>query len=319
MPIINYAKKEINAKIVYYGPALSGKTTNLEYIHRALKSEQKGKLISLATEGDRTLFFDFLPVDIGDIYGVRVRFHLYTVPGQIFYNETRKMVLKGVDGIVFVADSQRSMIEQNVESLKNLQENLISLGRDLRSIPLVIQYNKRDLEDISSIEELNSKLNEFNSEYFEGIAIRGIGVLETLSSITGLVYERLKELSILKPEKESKVRLRIIAPDKEEQKVKLGEDEDLEFIPSDELVPVDEASEILSGIGDIKVAPQQWDEMTPAEGLSDEKTTQPVFEGLKFGTPVYEGKTDMIIPLTIVFSNKKEISFRLKISIETKE
>lgn len=318
MPIINYAKREINAKIVYYGPALSGKTTNLEFIHRVLKSEQKGKLISLATEGDRTLFFDFLPVDIGDINGVRVRFHLYTVPGQIFYNETRRMVLKGVDGIVFVADSQKSMLEQNIESLKNLQDNLVSLGRELKTIPLVFQYNKRDLEDICTIDELNSKLNIFNSDWFESIAIRGTGVLETLSAITGRVYESLKELSVFRPQREKRIRLRVISGEGEVQKVGIAEEEDLEFIPSEELIPIEEASDILSGIGDINVAPQQWEEVASVKQGSEE-VVEPAFEGVRFGTPEYEGTTDMIIPLTIIFSGKKALSIKLKISIEKKE
>jgi len=193
MALLNHAKKELNAKIVYYGPGLSGKTTNLEWIHKKMEPEKRGKLISLETKTDRTLFFDFLPVQIGEIAGYRMRFNVYTVPGQIFYNETRKMVLKGVDGVVFVADCQREMASENVESLKNLAENLASIHKDVSKIPLVLQYNKMDLANTLTVEEMNRLLNEAGHPFFEAIAVQGEGVLTTLARITRMVAEHLRK------------------------------------------------------------------------------------------------------------------------------
>ncbi len=178
MALINYANKEINAKIVYYGPGLSGKTTNIQYVFQRLKPEHRGKLITLPTQTDRTLFFDFLPVEIPDVKGFTTRFHLYTVPGQVFYNATRKMVLKGVDGIVFVADSQKEKLSDNIDSLKNLEENLNEYGKSIKTIPFVFQFNKRDLTDISSPAELNKRLNELGYPSIEAIATTGKGVME---------------------------------------------------------------------------------------------------------------------------------------------
>ncbi len=193
MALLNHAKKELNAKIVFYGPGLSGKTTNLEWIHKKMEPEKRGKLISLETKTDRTLFFDFLPVQIGEISGYRMRFNVYTVPGQIFYNETRKMVLKGADGIVFVGDSQKEMASENVESLKNLGDNLATIDKDMSQVPLVLQYNKRDLPNTLSVEELNSLLNSGGWPFFEAIAVQGEGVLTTLARITRMVAEHLKK------------------------------------------------------------------------------------------------------------------------------
>jgi signal recognition particle receptor subunit beta len=193
MALINYANKEINAKIVYYGPGLSGKTTNIQLIHSKLKPEHRGKLITLPTQTDRTLFFDFLPVEIPNVKGFTTRFHLYTVPGQVFYNATRKMVLKGVDGVVFVADSQVEKLDDNVESLKNLDENLQEYGKSIKSLPLVIQFNKRDLKNISKVSDLTKRLNPWGYPSFEAIAIEGKGVMETLAAISRLVLKHLKE------------------------------------------------------------------------------------------------------------------------------
>jgi hypothetical protein len=193
MALLNHSKKELSAKIVYYGPGLSGKTTNLEWIHRKMSPDKRGKLISLETKTDRTLFFDFLPVQIGEIAGFRTRFNVYTVPGQIFYNETRRMVLKGVDGIVFVADSQKEMANENLENLKNLAENLRSIGKELTKIPLVMQFNKRDLPNILSLEEMNRLLNAPGLPVFEAVAIKGEGVLTTLTRITRVVADHLKQ------------------------------------------------------------------------------------------------------------------------------
>ncbi|KPK72079.1 gliding-motility protein MglA [candidate division WOR_3 bacterium SM23_60] len=192
MALINYASREINAKIVYYGPGLGGKTTNIKYIYTKLNPAIKGKLISLATELDRTLFFDFLPVDLGTIRGFKTRFHLYTVPGQVFYNASRKLILKGVDGIIFVADSQIERYDENILSFENMQENLETYSLSLTKIPLVIQYNKRDLPNITPIEELQKILNpQSKYPYFESVATQGIGVFETLKEVCRYVLKAL--------------------------------------------------------------------------------------------------------------------------------
>jgi signal recognition particle receptor subunit beta len=191
MSMINYASREINCKIVYYGPGLCGKTTNLEYIFEKVAPNTRGKLISLATETERTLFFDFLPVDLGSIRGFKTRFHLYTVPGQVYYNASRKLILKGVDGVVFVGDSQVERLDANVESMHNLYDNLSEYGLDLREIPFVIQYNKRDLPNISSIQELQEQLNPQNVPYYEAVGVRGIGVFDTLKAVSKLVIKSL--------------------------------------------------------------------------------------------------------------------------------
>jgi mutual gliding-motility protein MglA len=191
MSMINYASREINCKIVYYGPGLCGKTTNLEYIYEKVSPNTRGKLISLATETERTLFFDFLPVDLGAIRGFKTRFHLYTVPGQVYYNASRKLILKGVDGVVFVADSQVERLDANIESMHNLYENLSEYGLDLREIPFVVQYNKRDLPNISSLEELQRELNPNGVGHYEAVAVRGIGVFDTLKAVSKLVIKSL--------------------------------------------------------------------------------------------------------------------------------
>ncbi len=191
MSMINYASREINCKIVYYGTGLGGKTTNLEYIYSKVNPETKGKMISLATETERTLFFDFLPIDLGEVRGFKTRFHLYTVPGQVYYNASRRLILKGVDGIVFVADSQASRAEANIESMHNLYENLETYGYDLETIPFAIQYNKRDMENILAPEELRAQINPMGVPDFEAVAIEGKGVFETLSSVSKAVVETL--------------------------------------------------------------------------------------------------------------------------------
>jgi signal recognition particle receptor subunit beta len=191
MSMINYASREINCKVVYYGSGLGGKTTNLEYVYSRVNPETKGKMISLATETERTLFFDFLPIDLGEIRGFKTRFHLYTVPGQVYYNASRRLILKGVDGLIFVADSQRSRLEANIEAMHNLYENMESYGYDIETIPFVIQYNKRDLPDIMSMEELRSVLNPMAVPDFEAVAIEGDGVFQTLSAVSKLVVQSL--------------------------------------------------------------------------------------------------------------------------------
>ena len=191
MVLFNYATRELTAKIVYYGPGLCGKTTNLQFIHENLPGQVKGKMLSLATKTDRTLFFDFLPLDLGEIRGMKTRVQLYTVPGQVFYNETRKLVLKGVDGVVFVADSQQDMLSPNVEAFKNLEQNLKGHGIALAELPHVIQFNKRDLPKLSSLDEINAGVNKYNAPFYESVATTGIGVKDTLNAITKLVLLHL--------------------------------------------------------------------------------------------------------------------------------
>ena len=192
MTFINYAAREINCKIVYYGPGLCGKTTNIQYIYNKTNPNAKGKLISLATETDRTLFFDFLPLDLGNIRGFRTRFHLYTVPGQVFYDASRKLILKGADGVIFVADSQDARLEANVESLRNLQANLKAQGLDLLKIPYVLQLNKRDLPTVAPVEKMVRQLSLKGEPVFEASAVKGNGVFDTLKAVAKLVLNELK-------------------------------------------------------------------------------------------------------------------------------
>lgn len=192
MSFVNYHTKEINCKIVYYGPGLGGKTTNIQYVYQRTTSQSKGKMVTLNTENERTLFFDFLPLDLGTIRGFKTRFHLYTVPGQVFYEASRKLILRGVDGIVFVADSQVERMESNIESLEGLKKNLTEQGYDFDKIPLVLQWNKRDLPNIVSNQDLQKKLNKTDRPCFEASAIKGEGVFETLKSISKLVLLNIK-------------------------------------------------------------------------------------------------------------------------------
>jgi len=193
MAFINYAAREINCKIVYYGPGLCGKTTNLQWIFDKANPSNKGKLISLATETDRTLFFDFLPLDLGTIGSLKVRFHLYTVPGQVFYNASRKLILKGIDGVIFVADSQEARFDANLESIDNLDKNLKEQGFDLMKIPYVLQLNKRDLPTALPAEELTKELRVKNEPVFEAIAPKGDGVYDTLKACSKMVLQELRK------------------------------------------------------------------------------------------------------------------------------
>ena len=192
MSFINYSSREINCKIVYYGPGLCGKTTNLQYIYNKTNPEAKGKMISLATETERTLFFDFLPLSLGEIRGFKTRFHLYTVPGQVFYDASRKLILRGVDGIVFVADSQQERMDANVEALDNLMANLKEHGYDFNKIPYVLQLNKRDLPNILPVDLLSTELRKKNEPIVEAVAFQGVGVFETLKEIAKQVLTELK-------------------------------------------------------------------------------------------------------------------------------
>jgi mutual gliding-motility protein MglA len=193
MTFINYASREINCKIVYYGPGLCGKTTNLQYIFDSTAPQARGKLISLATETDRTLFFDFMPLELGTVRGFKTRFHLYTVPGQVFYDASRKLILKGVDGVVFVADSQEERMDANIESLYNLEENLQSQGYDLMKIPYVLQLNKRDLNNIVPVQDLASELQRKGEPVIEAVASTGQGVFDTLKAVAKQVLTELRK------------------------------------------------------------------------------------------------------------------------------
>jgi hypothetical protein len=193
MSFINYSSREINCKIVYYGPGLCGKTTNLQYVYAKTNPEAKGKMISLATETERTLFFDFLPLSLGEIRGFKTRFHLYTVPGQVFYDASRKLILKGVDGVVFVADSQIERMEANLESVENLRVNLAEQGYDLSKIPYVVQYNKRDLPNVATVDELKRLINPTNVPEYQAVAPTGVGVFDTLKAVAKLVLTELKK------------------------------------------------------------------------------------------------------------------------------
>ncbi len=192
MSFVNYVTKEVNCKIVYYGPGLGGKTTNIQYVYQKTSGETKGNIISLNTENERTLFFDFLPLDLGEIRGFKTRFHLYTVPGQVFYEASRKLILRGVDGIIFVADSQVERMESNIESLKSLEKNLQDQGYDIEKLPLVIQWNKRDLPNTTSVNDLQEALNKWKVPAFEAVAVKGTGVFDTLKMISKLVLMNLK-------------------------------------------------------------------------------------------------------------------------------
>ena len=192
LSFINFAAREINCKIVYYGAGLGGKTTNLQVIYQKTADQQKGKMISLATETERTLFFDFLPLDLGSVRGFKTRIHLYTVPGQVFYDASRKLILRGVDGIVFVADSQEQRMDANVEALENLMSNLKEHGYDFNKLPYVLQLNKRDLPNILPVEMLATELRKKNEAIVEAVAFQGIGVFETLKEIAKQVLTELK-------------------------------------------------------------------------------------------------------------------------------
>jgi len=193
LTFINYVAREINCKIVYYGPGLGGKTTNLQYIYQITSAENKGKLISLATETERTLFFDFLPIDLGQIRGFRTRFHLYTVPGQVFYDSSRKLILKGADGVVFVADSQEERFDANLESVSNLARNLQEHGFDLEKIPYVLQLNKRDLPSAMPLEDMKQQLQVKGEPVIEAVATQGVGVLTTLKAVARQVLVELRK------------------------------------------------------------------------------------------------------------------------------
>jgi mutual gliding-motility protein MglA len=192
MSFINHNAKEIHCKVVYYGPSLGGKTTNVQWIYQRTADDQRSKLVALNTDIERTLFFDFLPMNVGDIRGYNTRFHIYSVPGQVIYDASRKLIMKGLDGVIFVADSQQERMEENLESLRNLEHNLEAQGYDIREIPLVFQYNKRDLPNSMSLADLRSQLNLYNSPDFEATASEGKGVMESFKTVSKAIINTLK-------------------------------------------------------------------------------------------------------------------------------
>jgi len=293
MALVNHTTREINAKIVYYGPGLSGKTSNIHFIYHRISPSQRGKLISLATETDRTLFFDFLPVELGTIKNYKVRFHLYTVPGQVFYNATRKLVLKGADGVIFVADSQRTMLDANLESLRNLHDNFSEMGIDLSDFPVVLQYNKRDLHDVMNLDEMNGKLNPLNGPFYEAVAPRGDGVLKTFAAISKLVLQDMQK----NPERHNFSVGDIVAKTESEPRVS----------PSFLRTPVPEPEPALPG------APLV--DAKPAMAALEKK----VDEGVKvdLGKPSLENGV-IVLPFEVQSKNAKE-NYQLRVTINTNE
>ena len=287
MALFNYATKEITIKIVYYGPGLSGKTTNLQYLHSVLDPDTKGKLLSLATEADRTLFFDFLPLELGKIRDFSIRFQLYTVPGQVRYNATRKLVLRGADAVVFVADSQRDMREQNIESLHNMYENLLSNNINPEEIPIILQYNKRDLPNILSIDELSSDLNKNGKyKYTESTAVDGIGVENTFQHITKLVFKGISEKH--KVNVETSKELRDTVAEEKQPRVKppeeLSETVVMKQPYSEEIIDKLTSEDIFPE------GPHEESEMPTAEPVMYEAIPEeePVYEPVPEEEPVYE-------------------------------
>ncbi len=289
MALFNYATRELSAKVVYYGPGLSGKTTNIEMVHHLLKPEQKGRLISLPTETDRTLFFDFLPLDLGQIKGFKVRFHLYTVPGQVFYNATRRLVLQGVDGVVFVADSQVDMMSSNLESLKNLRDNLTTYGKKIEDLPFVMQYNKRDLKKITSAKEISAQLNDLNVPTYEGVAKDGIGVIETLVGISRLVFANLRKSLLLPGETEDLEEAMEIADVAAVETQSPGEAESLEEISEIEEIPdLSEVAEI-PDVPDVQEIPETTEVPEGVEIIVPPREVSP--ESFPEETPVGDGES----------------------------
>ena len=279
MVLFNYATKEITAKIVYYGPGLCGKTTNLQFIYESLPTNHKSKMLSLSTKTDRTLFFDFLPLDLGKIRGMRTKLQLYTVPGQVYYNSTRQLVLKGADGVVFVADSQESALDANLESIQNLEDNLKRQGTRIREMPLVIQYNKRDLPNALHVEKINRELNKFSAPHFESVATTGVGVEETLNGVTQLVLGNLvkkyglegsepleREVQLLNPPGEEPLRTDTLWDD-EDPTLPLGSTREMASIE----IPLPE--EVMTSLpeigGSVALAEQEQD---AGEGIVKEVT-----------------------------------------------
>ncbi len=302
MVFFNYATKEITAKIVYYGPGLSGKTTNLQYIYNNLPEEDRGNMVSLATSEDRTLFFDFMPIEIGSFKGIQTTIQLYTVPGQVVYDTTRKLVLKGADGIVFVADSQKELMDSNLESVDNLEKNLREQGINLKNIPHILQFNKRDLLKIAPVEELNRKLNRYGVPHFEAIAIHGIGVYECLREITLSVMSKIsRELNVEEFEAEP-----IKAEDKVPVPSSLQEEEPVLSGSYQEEAPQEEPEELLletSPFLDTEPSPPQEEEEIMLESTPPEEPE--------------EEEKEITVPIELkVDQDTREIKLKLSLNIK---
>jgi signal recognition particle receptor subunit beta len=353
--LFNYATRELSAKIVYYGPGLSGKTTNIEMVHKLLKPEQKGRLISLPTETDRTLFFDFLPIDLGQIKGFKVRFHLYTVPGQVFYNATRRLVLQGVDGVVFVADSQREMANSNMESLKNLMDNLSSYGKKLEELPFVLQYNKRDLKSALTVQELDQALNFLHVPTYEAVAPAGKGVTETLVAVSRIVFSHLRKTLLMPGEMASQEGIMELADDRIQKTFSQPEAEPLEEIseveeireaaptqPEVELVlehtslkesareiARPEHASVFEDLGEIEVErPEEFMEPPRPSASPDVPSSAPPaaaisvdVEGgglsfLKFESPFVSPEGHAVLPALFLDGNGNPVRVRIRVSMD---
>lgn len=299
MVSINYASKEICCKIVYYGPGLSGKTTNLQYVHQKIPPQTRGELISLATDQDRTLYFDFLPVDIGKINGFSIKFQLYTVPGQVYYNATRKLVLRGVDGLVFVADSQKSKMDENIESCQDLVENLKEYGYQNEKLPLVFQYNKRDLSDISSVDDLERILNPKGLPHFEGVATQGMGVFDTLKCISKLVLDLTKGKEVV-PEREVPVKEVVMVESKPAPPERIADLKDLKTPTSVKVFPerVEPVKEkgVESKDADLVPIPEEKAELLVEEGFESvpKDESLPFVQETKYEPPQSERKEGLV-------------------------
>ncbi len=346
MALFNYATRELSAKIVYYGPGLSGKTTNIEMVHKLLRPEQKGRLISLPTETDRTLFFDFLPIELGQIKGFKVRFHLYTVPGQVFYNATRRLVLQGVDGVVFVADSQREMINGDMESLKNLMDNLSSYGKKLEDLPFVLQYNKRDLRNAAPGGELDAALNFLRVPTFEAVASTGKGVAETLVGISRMVFAHLRKTLLMPGEMAAHEDMGDLADARIQKTFITPAAEPLEEITDVEEIRVDgeEINPVTTGpvVDEIDLEPTsflsseepnppgEFDELSEIEVELPEKATEPVspsftmsagIEGsgltfLKFEAPFISPEGQAVLPSLFIDAAGNPVRLRIRVTMD---
>ena len=311
MALVNYATREINAKIVYYGPGLSGKTTNIHYVFNKVKPKNKGKLISLATQGDRTLFFDFLPVELGSFKGFKTRFHLYTVPGQVFYNSTRKLVLKGADGVVFVADSQKMTMDENIQSLENLRANLADMGIDFNEFPIILQYNKMDLPNASSVEEMEEYLNQAGRPYFAASAIKGEGVLVALTAVVKNILHNLKQDQNgdfegfhedgepIVHEKEDTVSIRMNEPDHAFMDIKADSQPSIPTIPAMAILqPVEEPeAELPAALPEEEEEPIEAELHQEEEVINTEPQEEPEAPIYHISLQPLEETPDVIMPL----------------------
>jgi len=337
--LFNYATRELSAKIVYYGPGLSGKTTNIEMIHKMLRPEQKGRLISLPTETDRTLFFDFLPIDLGQIKGFKVRFHLYTVPGQVFYNATRRLVLQGVDGVVFVADSQREMGNSNMESLKNLMDNLSTYGKKLEELPFVLQYNKRDLKNVATAKELDQALNFLRVPTFEAVAPTGKGVTETLVAISRIVFANLRKTLLMPGEMVAHEDLPGLADDRIRNTFTPPEAEPLEEIAEVEELPeaapegIELEPEAPAGLRPVEPEPERgFDELgeieierpeafrEPEQPAAEPSVSLEVEEAgltfLKFETPFLSPEGHAVLPALFLDGAGNPVRVKIRVAMD---